>query len=247
MCIGIDLAWSEANPSAAAALKWDGRCGRVFLWAESLGQNAEIVNFVERASGSGPALVAIDAPLVVPNETGTRPCDRELSQVYRRAHAQAYPANRQRLGSVIRGEALVSELALRGFVHSPKVEERKLGRQVVEVFPHPAMVELFDLPHILQYKARPGRSLPFRWKELRRYQELLDSLRTGEPAMDASPILSQFDPYGRKGKALKALEDLLDAVFCAYIGLHLWYWGKKGYRCFGDAQNGYILVPVRPR
>lgn len=246
MFIGIDLAWSEANPSAGAALKWDGRCAQVFLWADSLGQNGEIVDFVERASGSGPALVAIDAPLIVPNETGTRPCDRELSRVYRRAHAQAYPANRRRLGPVVRGEALVSELALRGFVHSPKVEEKKPVRQVVEVFPHPAMVELFGLPHILQYKARPGRSLPFRWEELRRYQELLDSLKNREPAMDASPILSQVDPWGKAGKALKALEDLLDAVFCAYIGLHLWYWGEKGYRCFGDAQNGYILVPLRP-
>ncbi len=245
--IGIDLAWSEANPSAAVALRWDGRLGHPFLWAERLGEDREILDFVGEAAGSGPALVAIDAPLLVPNETGTRPCDRELSRVYRKAHAQAYPANRRRLGPVVRGEALASEFILRGFSHSPKVEARKPVRQVVEIFPHPATVELFGLPHILRYKARPGRSLPFRWEELRRYRELLSSLKGAEPAADLSPILDKADPVGRRGRALKALEDLLDAAFCAYIALHLWYWGERGYRCFGDGERGYILVPVRPK
>lgn len=244
--IGVDLAWSEANPSAAVALRWDGRFGHPFLWAESLGGNAAILDFVEKAAGFGPALVAIDAPLLVPNETGTRPCDRELSRTYRKAHAQAYPANRRRLGPIPRGEVLVAELISRGFIHRPKVEARNPVRQVVEVFPHPAMIELFGLSHILQYKARPGRSLPFRWEELRRYRDLLSSLKRAEPAAALDPILSKADPGGRRGKALKALEDLLDATFCAYIALHLWYWGERGYRCFGDAESGYILVPVRP-
>jgi len=244
--IGIDLAWSEANPSAAVALNWVGQCGRPFLWTSNLGKNAEILEFVEKAAGSGPALVAVDAPLLVPNETGTRPCDRELSQAYRKAHAQAYPANRRRLGPVIRGEALVEGLRAKGFHFSPRVVAQKQVRQVVEVFPHPAMVELFGLPHILQYKARPGRSLSFRRKELSRFCALLRSLKEAEPAMDSEPILSFAKPGRQKGKALKALEDLLDALFCAYIALHLWYWGKEGYRCFGDEKSGYILVPVRP-
>ncbi len=245
--VGIDLAWSEANPSAAVALRWRDRCGRPFLWADGLGKNGEIVAFVERAAGSGPALVAVDAPLRVPNETGTRPCDRELSRVYRWAQAQAYPANRRRLGPIVRGEALAEELQRRGFALGPEVEAQRPTRQAVEVFPHPAMVELFGLPHILRYKARPGRSLQFRWEELHRYRELLKSLRKAEPAMDASSILSSAQPAGRRGRALKALEDLLDALFCAYIALHLWYWGREGYRCFGDEQSGYILVPLKPR
>lgn len=245
--VGIDLAWSEANPSAAVALRWNGQCGQTFLWSDALGQNWEIVEFVERAAGAGPALVAIDAPLRVPNETGTRPCDRELSRVYRRAHAQAYPANRRRLGPIVRGEALAEELRAKDFTLSPQVEAQRPTRQVVEVFPHPAMVELFGLLHILRYKARPGRSLQFRWKELRRYRELLEGLKEAEPAMDASSILSTANPENLRGRTLKALEDLLDALFCAYIALHLWYWGQEGYRSFGDEESGHILVPIRPR
>ncbi len=243
--VGLDLAWSAANPSAAVALAWDGQTGRAFRWAERLRADSEILKFVAEATGAGAALVAVDAPLLVPNETGTRPCDRELSRFYRRSQAQAYPANRARLGPVVRGEVLVRKLRRRGFRHHPQVAAQKPVRQVVEVFPHPAMVELFGLRQILRYKARPARSLAFRWEELRRYQELLLSLEKATPGLEAPEILS-LDPAAKKGRALKSLEDLLDALFCAYIALHLWYWGPQGYRCFGDAEHGYILVPVKP-
>lgn len=246
MFIGLDLAWSKANPSAVVALAWDGQKARAFQWADRLGEDSEILGFIEEAGGSGAVLVAVDAPLVVPNETGTRLCDRELSRFYRRTQALAYPANRRRLGPVVRGEVLVRKLRRRGFLHHPHVAAKRPVRQVVEVFPHPAMVELFGLPRILLYKARPGRSLPSRWEELRRYQELLRSLGEAQPALVAPEILG-LDPASRKGRALKSLEDLLDALFCAYIALHLWYWGPQGYRCFGDLETGYILVPVKPR
>ncbi|MCS7240154.1 MAG: DUF429 domain-containing protein [Candidatus Bipolaricaulota bacterium] len=245
--IGIDLAWSAANPSAAVALRWDGKCGRAFLWTGAAKQDEEILQFVGEAAGPEPALVTIDAPLLVPNATGTRPCDRELSRAYRWAHAQAYPANRQRLGPKVRGEVLVEELTRRGFVHRAEVEKQKPVRQVVEVFPHPAMVELFGLPHILRYKARPDRSYEYRWEELRRYRELLATLDKAEPALAAEDLLGETDPQGQRGKALKTVENLLDGLCCAYIALHLWYWGPQGYRCFGDEKTGYILVPVKPK
>ncbi|MBC7092566.1 DUF429 domain-containing protein [Candidatus Bipolaricaulota bacterium] len=242
--IGVDLAWSSANPTAAVALEWDGHTAKPVGWPSALGDDAEVVRFVAEAAGRGPALVAVDAPLVVPNELGARPCDRELSQTYRRAKAQAYPANRRRLHPV-RGEALVATLEALGFVHDPNVVAREPVRQVVEVFPHPAAVELFGLTEILRYKARSDRPLPLRWGELRRYQNLLRSLREAEPRLEAEAILKE-DPTGLRGKALKAREDLLDALFCAYIALHLWYWGEAGYRRFGDLATGYILVPMRP-
>jgi predicted RNase H-like nuclease len=132
------------------------------------------------------------------------------------------------------------------FIHSPHVQRKRPVRQVVEVFPHPAMIELFGLPKILRYKARPGRSQALRWRELRRFRELLFRLACAEPAMEGEAILRAAEPWGKRGKELKALEDLLDALFCAYIGLHLWYWGPAGYRLFGDEKTGYILVPVRP-
>lgn len=188
--------------------------------------------------------MAVDAPLVVPNETGWRPCERLLAQAFRRFEAAPYPANRRRFGGKVRGEELVQKFEGGGFVHSPFVEARKEVRQVVEVYPHPAAVNLFGLERTLKYKARCGRSLDFRKEELFRFVVLLRELEGASPPLHAPEILSA--PLFRlRGRAHKAAEDLLDALFCACIALYCWFWGPDGYEIFGSATEGYVLVPVR--
>lgn len=244
--VGLDLAWSPRNTSAAVVLDWDGSAARPTAWCDALGDDAAIVAFIAHEIGDGPALVAVDAPLVVPNETGSRCCDRAVSSAYGRAEAGARPASRRSVGPHPRGEDIVARLAEIGFQHSPTVRRQAPVRQVVEVYPHPGMVELFGLEKTLKYKAGRGRPRTLRWAELGRLRDLLRSLSTYEPALDGSSLLDSLDPHGRRRQDLKRLEDLLDACFCAYTALHIWYWGKPGYHQFGDLESGYILVPVRP-
>ncbi|HAZ27786.1 TPA: DUF429 domain-containing protein [Candidatus Acetothermia bacterium] len=243
--VGLDLAWSPRNTSGAVVLDWDGAIARPVAWDDALTDDAAIVAFVARTTGAGPALVAVDAPLVVPNETGSRPCDRAVSSAYGHAEAGARPVSRRSVAHM-REEKLVALLAELGFQHSPTVRRQVPVRQVVEVYPHPAMVELFGLTKTLKYKACPERPYPLRWAELGRLRDLLRSLSGYEPALEGGGLLDAADPHGRRGRTLKRLEDLLDACFCAYTALHIWYWGEMGYRLFGDLESGYILVPVRP-
>ena len=72
--IGIDLAWSPRNLSGAAVVRGDAN-GGMLLQTDLLGEDREIVDYIERHTGMGPAIVAVDAPLRVPNETGRRPCE----------------------------------------------------------------------------------------------------------------------------------------------------------------------------
>jgi pyridoxamine 5'-phosphate oxidase len=44
---------------------------------------------------------------------------------------------------------------------------------------------------------------------------------------------------------LKAVEDQLDAIHCAYVAAHWWYWGSERNEVLGNAQDGYIVVPKR--
>ena len=106
--VGIDLAWSDGNTSAAVALALEGDEGRLIAWEDDLGGDDEVYTFVREAVGEGPGLVAVDAPLLVPNEEGARPCDLEVSREFRRDEAGGYPANRRRLGCKVRGEGPVS-------------------------------------------------------------------------------------------------------------------------------------------
>ena len=92
--IGIDLAWSHRNPSGGAVI----RDGLLLASTGELGSDDEIVAFVKQWLPDGaPAVVAVDAPLRVPNLTGSRACDRELSAEWRRFEAGALPANRRLL------------------------------------------------------------------------------------------------------------------------------------------------------
>src|SRR5262245_4744237 len=118
--IGIDLAWSSRNPTGLAALRWHGSEATLVepLPEQPTYSDDAIIAYIRQIAPLGDVVVAVDAPLTVPNQTGRRPGEIELNAVFARFHAGAHPANRARLtgynaGSV-RGEELVSRLQTLG-------------------------------------------------------------------------------------------------------------------------------------
>lgn len=244
--IGLDLAWSARNLSGAATLRGsaDGAvlCGQ----PELLGELDAIVAYVERQAGTGPALVAVDAPLRVPNPTGRRPAEAELAALFQRYEAGAHPANRRLLdrGDGVRGELLVARLEQLGFQHVAGFDAGAGGRLITEVFPHPAMVALFGLARTLKYKARQGRPDELRHAEWRRYQTYMLGLAHADPPLLGHAGLLALDVAGLRGGALKGYEDKVDALLCAYIALYAQRWGAARCRSFGDFAGGSIFTPV---
>ena len=205
-----------------------------------------MVEFVLAHADEDPAIVAIDAPLVVPNEAGRRPAEAEIGSVFARYHASAHSANRKLLApnGTARGEELVGRLEVNGFVHRAEVEALTPARQVIEVYPHPAIVSIFDLDEIIKYKARKKRSHDLRLTELGRYQACLRSLESKEPALLDARELLNLDPTSLIKARLKDYEDRLDGLMCAYIAHYLWRWGMARARVFGNLSEGYIVSPV---
>jgi predicted RNase H-like nuclease len=242
--VGVDLAWSPRNTSAAVVLEAEGERAQWIAHCERLGDNEEMLAFIREAGGSGPALIAIDAPLIVPNEEGARLVDRQITRLFGRYGAGCYPAYRNRPGGCTRGEEIVLELTYYGFVQDPHVQKRAATRTVFEVYPHPAMLALFHLAQTIKYKARPKRTLDFRRRELARLRACLVNLDGHEPALSSPPAVTDRDPNVLRGTAIKRYEDLLDAAICAYIAYYVWYWGPQGYEVYGDTTRGYILVPM---
>ena len=242
--IGLDLAWSPRNNSAGVALEAVADHAHWVAHCERLSDNAAVLAFVKRVAGEGPALVAIDAPLIVPNAEGARPVDRQITRLFGRYGAGCYPAYRNRPGSCTRGEEIVAALASHGFRQDPYVQRRAATRSVFEVYPHPATLALFHLKQTIKYKARSKRSLGFRRSELARLRDCLASLERYEPAMHIPPAVSTRDLHALRGAALKCYEDLLDAAICAYIAYYAWYFGPQGYQVYGNTTQGYILVPM---
>lgn len=243
--IGLDLAWKASNPSGGAVI----RDGRLLAATGTLGSNGDIVAFVaEYLPQTGGAVVAVDAPLRVPNLTGSRPCDTALSAEWRSFHAGALPANRARLaeGGIVRGEALVAALVQRlRFAEAATIPRHSQARLVCEVFPHPVHIALFGLERILKYKRG---AVAERRVEIARYQQLLRGLRKAVPPLKGTKkLLTGVDVADLRGRGLKEYEDTLDAITCAYAASYLWEYGPKAAITYGVLSEGSIVVPALPK
>ena len=244
--VGVDIAWSENNPTGVAVLEGDKESASLRA-IDLVETDEEIIEFIAEETNEEDAIVTIDAPLKVPNEEGRRPAEEVVGQLFSKYDAGAHPANRKRLSQWtgrVRGEEMVEKLENEGFTHSPELERHERCRKVMEVYPHPSMVALFDLDQILKYKKKSGRDYDFVYEEFERFQENLKQLENREAALE-TPEIVEKDVEGLIGQDLKAYEDKLDALFCAYIAYSYW---KKPVECeiLGNQEEGYILTPVKP-
>lgn len=242
--LGLDLAWSEQNPSGLAALD---ASGNVLDFRADVRAFADILGWV-RGHARATTVLGIDMPTIVPNASGSRPCEKEVRAVFGRNHAGPHPANRSRPDFRDGGRArrLLDALAPDGFVERLDLAPRAAGRFALEVFPHPAHVRLFERPSIFRYKKKPGRTWPAVWSEWAAYRAALAGLADADPplALPAGIPLAVTE----KSQAYKRWDDILDAVSCAYVASFVWRWGTSGplVRVFGDLADGYIVIPDGP-
>jgi predicted RNase H-like nuclease len=232
MLLGIDLAWGERA--------WDGVCAirvtrrrSVVTDLRLVQGDGELLDWVNAQAGNGPALTLVDAPLVCPNWTGRRPVDGLVSDAFRREHAGCHPANRTRC---VRPVRIAERLIAAGFSLGWELDRR--GRRIVEVYPHPALVRWFGLRRIVKYKRGPVAA---RRREFRRLQRLLRRLlaaRFAELELDLATRRQLHSPWS------KPVEDQLDALICALIGVHHVRHRGRRTQVFGDLATGFILVPA---
>ncbi len=238
--IGVDLAWGGRNPSGLAVLD---ASGNVVAEGQAT-RDRDVAAFVAAHDGDG-AVLGLDAPLVVRNPAGTRPCESELQRRYGGRHAGPYSTNLARLGGRVRARELVARLP-RPYLTVPRDPCRGRGWWAVEVFPHPALVALGGLRRALRYKKGP---VEVRVAGLRQLHAVLAGLEAATPPLRLSPDgrlqgeLSRLDSL--RGRARKGFEDLADAHVCAYVGLWWWWHGRSSTLVAGDDEHGAILVPIR--
>lgn len=189
-------------------------------------------------------VVAFDAPLIIPNDTGARGCERAITRGFGRHEAGCHPANRTRVPE--RALSLADQLGL-----DPDPTFRAgdtTVRRAIEVYPHAALVTLFWLDRTIKYKAGKGRTVVSRHAAFRRLTAHLETLVEHDP-----PLTVQAAPRWRGlvhaatsspvGAELDRAEDEIDAFACAYVALLYWTYGTDRCAVFGSLQAGYIVTP----
>jgi predicted RNase H-like nuclease len=239
--IGIDLAWRGRNPSGGCVLTGDRRRARLVNVDASLASCSAVLTYIDNHAAAS-TYVAIDAPLIIRNETGQRPCETLIGKRYGARHASCHSSNLLLYPNAL-GVDLASQLISRGYKHALDGTRTENERVILEVYPHPALLELFGLRTIIKYK---NTKVAVRRSGQQEVQRRLSGLSHSIPPLEPTPELSQYlgvDTNSLRGSDLKANEDGLDAIVCAYIAYYFWFWGSTRTHMFGDLDSGYIIVP----
>ena len=239
--VGIDLAWGERSPSGLAVLTEDGALAHV-----SVATGDDAIAAVLDPYLVDDCCVGIDAPLIVRNATGNRPCEAALNRDFARFQAGAHPSNtgRAELADIPRGARLAARF---GLDIDP---DSTAARRAIEVYPHPALVALFRLGRTLKYKQRSNRPFASMRAEMLRLAALIEGLAdaplplltTGNP--DWHQLVTPVQDAQRKSE-LRRAEDPLDAVVCAYVAM-IASLRPDRITTYGDATGGYIVTPTLP-
>ncbi|MET8177722.1 DUF429 domain-containing protein [Streptomyces sp. NPDC005336] len=159
--IGIDLAWAQGGartkPNETGVAANDGRgvvieCGWTFGLEETMA-------WLAKTAVGGSTLAFVDAPLVVDNPAGQRPCEREVGQRYGRWKVSANSTNQsspRRAGVLLR--ALLQES---GWAYDDGRGGPPTGGLVVsECYPYTTLVGASESGYDQErptYKRRPAR------------------------------------------------------------------------------------------
>ena len=236
--VGVDLAWGDRSPTGVAVLDEAGVLCHVAVAGgddDILGQLGPYV--------AGDCVVAVDAPLVVTNPSGNRPCEAALNRDFRGFDAGTHPANTGLawFADGGRGARLCAALNL-------SLEPLAGSRRALEVYPHAASVALFGLPKTLKYKQKAGRDVAGLRSELVRLIDLIEGLTDSTPALDVTvsrawhELTDSVRDATRKSQ-LRRAEDPIDAVLCAYIARFV-ETRPGDVTVYGDVDTGCIVTPA---
>jgi len=215
--IGIDLAWKRTNRSFVVVLDQQS----TIIYQKELAFD-EIKPFLTSHIDPKEAIIGVDAPLVVTNSSGNRSTEVAFLKEYAKYKLGAYPVNRQLLARTYGG--IIGE----------ELREALKDYQMVEVYPHATILNLFNSGKVLPYKYKKGRNKAFYIDQLEIYSQFLDCVVRGVDGelFNSSTI-----------KSLKVYEDYLDSITCAYT---LYYCYQYPNRCkiYGSKQEGALIVPT---
>jgi len=237
--IGIDLAWATEKNTTAIAIGELSQTG--FYISKIIDSVLGLDNIINIIDGEKDVTgIAVDAPLIINNMTGQRECEKALSKVYAGRRAGCHASN-QTLYPNAASVRLSEHLFTKGFIHLGVSQQKNWQ---IEIYPHPAIIEIFNLKQRLLYKK--GKVADKKQGQIE-LAELINSLSQSTQlkltlCAEANAFLSATNISSKKGLSLKQNEDALDSIICAYIGAL--YATQVNSSIFGDDTNGYIYVPT---
>jgi len=231
--LGIDAAWTVTNPSGVALACETPNGWRLMEAASSYDEFCQLTsaNYAPRQGilgvlavaqalcGRRVDLVAVDMPLSRLPITQRRFSDNAVSTQYGGRGAGTHTPSAIRPGPV--SDRMRADLEQAGY---PLRTSGEVTGGLIEVYPHPALIEFAVADRRLPYKfgkrgkywpdaSRHDRSLNV-WQVMRDIGGLMENEICG-----VDHALRSFNPDRATGREWKAHEDKLDAIVCAAVAI----------------------------
>ena len=237
--IGIDLAWTYKNESGLCVMD---ESGEVITMESEVFSDDDIVDIIKKYSDE-TLHIAVDAPLLVNNETGSRQAERDLQRGRINGHRLfAFHSSRSFLNKTykdIRGETL-SQLIIDN-IPDISIRFHEYESSIIETFPTGIVSGLFPDIFPVKYKRKKGMTFE---ETVEQMQILSERICLLEYQGLISGFNGKFNVDGKQitRKIHKHLEDKLDSVLCA-LGMYMIHQGLAEARTFGTDTDGFILIP----
>ena len=266
--LGVDAAWTATQPSGVALVQADHDGLRLVRVARAYAEFTALdgvapADWTQPVTGGPPdwpallaacatltarppAVVTLDMPIGPRPITGRRAADNAVARAYAGRWAAPHTPTAERPGPI--ADTVYRELTALGYrwvgaeAAAPPQEGVSEAPYFIEVYPHPAIIELMGLDKRLTYKvahqsryarATGGDGWALIVASLDRLRAALaDTVQGVEAALPSAAALPR--------RALKGLEDALDAVVCAWVGAEFLAGRALAY---GDADSA-IWIPA---
>ncbi|MFK5950933.1 MAG: DUF429 domain-containing protein [Methylococcales bacterium] len=262
--LAIDAAWTENEPTGVALLKEDKGLWICAALAPSYNDFYNLakgipVNWEAKPQGELPnielllkcgesllgtdsiSLITVDMPVSTIPITGRREAENAISRQFGAKGCSTHTPNTLRPGKI--GATYSKECFKKGYELGVLNTKPGMVKHLLEVYPHPALLELMDADYRLPYKASkaakfwPNATIEERKiKLLKIYTEILTVLKM---KIDGITLTLPDDLIEKPFSAFKRFEDSLDALICGWVGMKYLAGEAEPY---GDS-TGAIWIP----
>ena len=256
--LGVDAAWTAHKPSGVALLKcfedtskkpellrgarsYEEFCSKDRIeWDQIVTSSAPDFIKLIKSCECELDLIALDIPLSPKEIVQRRAADEQISKAYGRYGASVHSPGQERPRYISRD--IYNQLTRAGFHWAGNSDWRTPS--FIEVYPHVAIIELFDYSYRAEYKVEKRRAYWPNDKPEERMEKLVCEINRLKMALSekvngVENILPVID-NNAKPKMLKGYEDLLDAIISGLVGV---YFIRNQAMSFGDEIESAIWVP----
>jgi len=254
--LGIDAAWTLNHRSGVALIrqmeggKWQsvavessydrflGRSNRLPTGENGAVPASDLLRVAEELAGCEVKLMVADVPLSRVPILGRRCADNEVSRRFGRLGCSTHTPSAARPGPI--SMMIRDGLHECGFHLATRAKDLS-GRALIETYPHPALLTLMNAAYRVPYKVGKTTNYWPNCSPTERKANLLRELREILAALSRNITCTEFGIPQDSGSfsALKPIEDKIDALVCAWVGIKVLE-GKA--EAIGD-EEGAIWLP----